>query len=242
MDTQLAKMAKRISFDIRSQIARSFLPQDCFLCGAASADKFLCDACARELPTIEAICPQCAMPSPGAHRCGDCLAHPPHFDATIAAFRYDFPVDRMVQSLKYGGRLALAAWFAAQLAQRLHTRPHPDLLIAMPLHGSRLKERGFNQSWEIARRIALILACPLDARLARRTRATAPQVELAPGERARNVRGAFSCDADLDGRTVAVVDDVMTSGATLNELARTLKRAGASRVDNWVVARAVTRA
>lgn len=215
------------------------LPQDCILCGAPSGARQVCDPCASELPRLGEACPRCALPSPGARVCGACLAAPPAFDATLACFAYAYPVDRLVQALKYGHRLPLARWFAAALGERIGDAPCVDRVIAMPLHRSRLVERGFNQSLEIARRIARAASLVLDADAARRVLPTSPQVGLPLDARARNVRGAFACPRSLDGLRVAVVDDVMTSGASLDELARTLKDAGAASVVNWVVARAL---
>lgn len=227
----------------------ALLPQDCLLCGASSGAHAVCAPCAAELPWLGEACPQCALPSPGGRTCGRCVSAPPAFDATIACFAYDFPVDRMVHALKYGGRLPLARWFAAALAARIgragatesctpgHGEDAPHRVLAMPLHRLRLRERGFNQSLEIARHLARAARLPLAVQVVARIRATPPQVALPLAERARNVRDAFLCRATLDGAHVAVVDDVMTSGATLDELARTLKRAGAARVTNWIVAR-----
>jgi len=215
------------------------LPQDCVLCGAPSGARQVCGPCAAELPRLGESCPRCALPSPGARVCGACLAAPPAYDATLACFAYAYPVDRLVQALKYGHRLPLARWFAAALAERIGGAPCVDRVIAMPLHRARLAERGFNQSLEIARRIASGAALALEVDGARRVLATAPQVGLPLDARARNVRGAFACPHRLDGLRVAVVDDVMTSGASLDELARTLKEAGAASVVNWVVARAL---
>jgi ComF family protein len=215
------------------------LPQDCVLCGAPSGARQVCEPCAAELPWLGECCPRCALPSHGARVCGRCLAAPPAFDATVACFAYAYPVDRLVQALKYGQRLPLARWFAAALGARIGGEPRADRVIAMPLHRARLAERGFNQSLEIARRIARDAALTLDAEAARRVLPTAPQAGLPLDARARNVRGAFACSRRLDGLRVAVVDDVMTSGATLEELARTLREAGAASVVNWVVARAL---
>jgi ComF family protein len=215
--------------------AQNWLGQDCQLCGAESRSEMVCASCAAELPALPEHCPQCASPSPGGLICGDCLSHPPHFDRTLALWRYEFPCDRLVHSLKYHARLALAGFFARGFASR--RLPHFDLVVPMPLHPRRLVERGFNQALEIAREIARHVRAPLEPRAARRVKDTAPQTGLPYDRRARNVRGAFACDQDLSGRTVAVVDDVMTTGATLNELARVLKRAGAARIENWVVGR-----
>jgi ComF family protein len=214
-------------------ILNSCLEQDCLLCDAVSGSEPVCRCCADALPSLPAQCPCCAQPSRGGARCGSCVSSPPAFDATVAKWSYAYPADRLVQALKYHGRLQLAGWFARQL-QPLVTGP-ADVWIAVPLHATRLVERGFNQAVEIARRLA-----PADALLTtgiRRTRATAPQAALLPGQRSSNVRGTFACDRLLAGRSVMIVDDVMTTGATLNELARTLKAAGAARVTNLVVAR-----
>lgn len=150
---------------------------------------------------------------------------------------YEFPCDRLVQALKYRARLALAPFFGGKLA--LLPLLAVDLVVPMPLHPGRLAQRGFNQSVEIARSLAKHVR--LAPRGIRRIKDTTAQTELPYEERARNVRGAFACDLDLTGQSIAVVDDVMTTGATLNELARVLKRAGAARIENLVVARAVLR-
>jgi ComF family protein len=212
---------------------------DCALCGGRSGPEFLCAACTAGLPALPERCPRCAAPSPRGAQCGSCLADPPHFDATLALWLYDFPCDRLVQALKYRAWLALAPFFAQNFASR--PLPAVDLLVPMPLHPARLAQRGFNQAAEIARSLARLTRVALALRAVRRVRNTAAQTDLPYGERAGNVRGAFACDLDLSGKSIAVVDDVMTTGATLNELARALKRAGAARVENWVIARSVLR-
>lgn len=219
--------------------ALAWFGQDCALCGAKSAGELLCSACIADLPALPERCPRCALPSPGGSVCGSCLSSPPHFDGTAARWLYEFPCDRLVQALKYRAWLPLAGFFARSLASE--GQPEVDIVVPMPLHPRRLAERGFNQALEIARTFAVHTGIRLDARGVRRIRDTAPQPALPYEERARNVRGAFACDLDVSGRSVGVVDDVMTTGATLNELARVLKRAGASRVENLVIARAVLR-
>lgn len=218
---------------------QTWVGQDCALCGTESGSELLCAACTAELPALYECCPQCALPFPGGAVCGSCLNDPPHFDGTLALWRYEFPCDRLVQALKYRARLALAGFFASVLASRL--LPGVDLILPMPLHPRRLAERGFNQALEIARGLAQRLGEQVEPRAARRVKDTAPQTKLPYDERAKNVRGAFSCGLDLSGKNVAVVDDVMTTGATLNELAWVLKRAGAARVENLVIARTVPR-
>lgn len=212
------------------------LPQDCLLCGAKADVALLCRGCADSLPRLPpALCPVCALPSTDGATCGGCLAQAPHFDATVASFRYGFPLDRLVQVLKYQQRLALAPWFARELLAG--SRPDGELMLALPLGARRLGERGFNQALEIARPLAHALGLPLSPGACLRIKDTAPQADLPWRARQKNVRGAFSCRLDLTGRSVLVIDDVMTSGATLNEFARVLKQRGARRVSNWVVAR-----
>ena len=219
--------------------ARRALPQRCELCAGPSGTALVCTGCLRELPRLQANCPVCALPTHGGEICGHCLADPPPFDATIAAYAYVFPVDRLIHAFKYQGRLALAEWCAgAILAARERGAPaSPARLIALPLSTERQRERGYNQAAEIARHLATQTRIALITVGVRRVRATAAQTALPWTERVRNVRGAFACDIDLEGFSVAVIDDVMTTGATLAEFTRTLKAAGAARVENWVVAR-----
>lgn len=224
--------------DICSEIVRTLLPQHCLLCGAFAGRQALCAGCLGELPFHPATCcPVCAMPTPHAEPCGACLKRPPHFDGTAALFRYAYPVDALLHAYKYGHHLAIAGVLGECLAHHVASRPRPDCLLPMPLHAGRLRERGFNQALEIARRVSRGSGIPLAQDLAVRMRQTPPQVGLPLAQRRRNVRGAFACPRELHGMQIAVVDDVMTSGATLDELAKVLKQAGASRVECWVVAR-----
>jgi ComF family protein len=219
--------------------ARRALPQRCELCAGASGPELLCRGCARALPHLGPACPICALPTPRGEVCGHCLGHPPPFDATLAAFAYAFPVDRLMHAFKYHGRVALAEWAAGAIcAERARrTAATPERLLALPLSRERQRERGYNQAYEIARILARELRIPLIRGGVQRERSAPPQAALPWSERAKNVRGAFACELDLRGVRVAVVDDVMTTGASLAEFARTLKRAGATRVENWVVAR-----
>lgn len=220
-----------------TRLADTLLPNDCFLCAAPSGPEFLCAACAANLPRMPAeCCPICALPTPGGEVCGACLKKPPHFSATRAVFRYEFPVDQLVQSLKYAHRLATAAFLGRLLEAQLPDH-RPDLLLPVPLAPQRLTERGFNQAVEIARACARRLALPLETRHVHRRIDTAPQAGLPWKERAKNIRHAFECEIDLSGMSILVIDDVMTTGATLNELAGTLMTHGAARVENLVLAR-----
>jgi len=217
---------------------RRLLPQACALCAVGSGDALVCAACLAALPRIAAPCRACGLPAPSGRRCSTCRAHPPPFRATVAAWTYDFPVDRLVQALKYDGRLALAEPFAAALVAAVARRgvSLPDVVVALPLAPARQRTRGFNQAHEIARRVARGIDRPLVAGLAR-TRDSPPQAALAWPARARNVRDAFAGNGRLAGRRVALVDDVMTTGATLAAAATAARRAGAADVEAWVVAR-----
>jgi|RhiMethySRZTD1v2_1073278.scaffolds.fasta_scaffold114271_3 ComF family protein len=217
------------------------VPVHCALCGSASSPERLCSGCDAGLPRLAALrCRICALPLATGEVCGRCFSAPPTYDTVAAAFVYAFPLDALIQKYKYGGDLTLAPLLAGLLARSPCARV--DAVIPMPLAGARLRERGFNQAQEMARLAARACGLPLLRHACRKVAETPPQAGLPWAERARNVRGSFVCDADLTGRRVAIVDDVMTTGATVSELARVLKRAGAEAVHVWVLARAVVTA
>lgn len=226
---------------------RAALPCCCALC-RRSCGAALCAACsARYLPAVACRCERCGLRLPEAATstvCGACLAHPPAFDRTIVAADYAPPLDRLVLDLKFGAQLAAAPLFAALLRAAMASDAgfdSPELLVPVPLGPGRLAERGFNQSLEIARELARGLGIALEARLLVRTRDTVPQSLLPHRERRANVRRAFTLTpagiALVRGRHVAVVDDVMTTGETLNAVASSLKRFGATRVTCLALAR-----
>lgn len=223
-----------------SAIFRRIAPASCLLCGAASAAQPLCPGCLDDLPWHrQAQCPQCALPTPDGRLCGACLRQPPAFDRTHAALAYAFPVDRLIPRLKYHAQLAIAPALGECLARAVDGAARPDRLIAMPLHANRIRERGFNHAAEIARIVARRLDLPLDREGCRRIRDTPPQMGLKHDARRRNVRGAFACSGGVTGQHIALIDDVMTTATSLDELAATLKQAGAREVSCWVVARAL---
>lgn len=212
----------------------------CLLCGASSGAHPLCAGCRADLPWLrQSHCPSCATPTPTGEICGACLKHPPAFDRTRAALIYRFPLDRLIPRLKYQGQLAIAPALGECLASAVERAPRPDLLVPMPLHAKRIRERGFNHAGEIARFLARQFDLPLDLDRCRRIRDTPPQMGLKYDARRRNVRGAFACSATVHGQHIALIDDVMTTGTSLDELAATLKHAGAREVSCWVVARAL---
>jgi ComF family protein len=226
---------------LAGRAADVFFAQDCLLCGQASGGETLCAACAGDLPRLlSPRCPRCALPTALGETCGRCLAHPPHYDQTLAVFDYAFPLDKLIQAFKYGHRLALSAYLGKELtrlALESGLESAADFVVPLPLHPVRLRERGFNQALELARPVARALGLPLDFKVCTRIRHTPAQAGLPWKQRGKNVRGAFHCARDLSGRRVLLVDDVMTTGASLDECARTLKRRGAVEVTLLVVAR-----
>lgn len=219
---------------------RLLLPPRCLLCHEAGAEgRDLCSACAQPLQPYPA-CRQCALPLPeAAPACGRCLRHPPPYTHTLALGMYAFPLDRLLPRFKFHADLAAGRELAHLLATAAHHAERPQALVPVPLHPQRLRERGYNQALELARPVARTLDLPLLPHALQRLRATAAQSQLSATARRRNVRGAFaaSTHAALPAH-VALIDDVMTTGATLAECSRVLLRAGAQRVDLWVVARA----
>jgi len=215
---------------MQARLARLVFGGTCFVCrGTARAT--LCEACDADLPRLAIpLCPRCALASPAGAVCGRCLAEPPRYDATLAALAYAFPADVLVHALKFRGELALAPFLASVLRERV---AQADCIVPVPLSAQRLRERGYNQAVEIARHLGGRLE--IDACL--RERDAPPQAGLDREARRRNVRGAFRCRRSFAGERVAVVDDVMTTGATLDALAAALKDAGAANVTNWVVCR-----
>lgn len=219
--------------------------QNCLLCDAridtlgASINR-ACRACLNDMPWHpKTSCPQCGLASDG-NLCGSCLSSPPDFDTTHAIFLYQFPIDAMMQRYKYGNSLNLGDSFGRFLSDKVRLADYQkniDLVIPMPMHPQRLKERGFNQALEIAKILTKNCKVKLDYKSVERQTLTPPQATLPLKERVKNIKGAFKANADLTGKSIAIVDDVMTTGASLNELAKTLKKAGAAHVECWVIAR-----
>ena len=223
------------------RLAAAALPARCVLCHGPGQPPSLdlCAACEADLPWLAGACARCGEPSAEPCACAG-LARP--YARCHAAFDYAFPLDRLVQALKYEGALANARVLGHALAQSLRRAAREadvDAIVPVPLHRARLVERGFNQSLEIARFTADRLDLVVDGRALRRLRVTTPQVGLTRAERAANVRKAFAADRSrVAGRHVALLDDVVTTGATSAAAADALLAAGAVTVDVWCVARA----
>jgi ComF family protein len=205
----------------------------------------VCADCRSRFAAIVPRCGRCALSVPdGQALCGACLAAPPPFAATFARVDYAFPWDRLIPAFKFHGALELAPELAAMLAEARGRPPSgadAPVVVPVPLAPSRLRERGYNQAWELARRAARRLDLVAEAELLLRLRETPHQLDLPPDARAGNVRDAFAVEpsrrGEVRGRAFAIVDDVMTTGSTAAEIASVLQRAGATRVEVWVVAR-----
>jgi len=218
-------------------------PCSCLLCGAQNRQA-ICADCVQQFFSIPAVrCMRCAIPLLTSDQlCGQCLAAPPAFSCTIAACDYRAPLDELILALKFRHQLEAAPALAVQMACAAAKAPHaPELLMPVPLSRARLAQRGFNQSLEIARPLATLMDRPLYPQLLHRLRDTTAQSLLHPDARRENILHAFAPDEAtrdrIRGRHIGVVDDVMTTGATLNEIAVCLKRHGAVRVTNLVFAR-----
>ena len=211
----------------------------CIVCGEAGArDRDLCAACHAALPWQGPACLRCALPLPRTEVCGACLQRPPPLSEAHAAFDYAFPLDRLLPRLKFHRDLVAGRVLAQAMAERCAPLPRPDAVLPVPLHHARLRSRGFDQALELAQPLARALQLPLLDRALHRSKTTNAQSLLDAGARQRNLRGAFEISgARAMPAHVVLVDDVMTTGATLHAAARTLLAAGVQRVDAWVCAR-----
>ena len=223
--------------------AAARLPSLCAVCRGWGSQR-VCEDCVRRFVGVVPRCTRCALQVPaGATCCGACLTDPPPYRRTLAAVDYDHPWDGLITHFKFHAALDLAPALTACMltALRDSESPAPTLLLPVPLSDLRLRERGYNQAWELTKRLGAALRCPVDATLLLRVKDTPHQLAFPPAQRAGNVRAAFAVEpkrrGELQGLRVTLVDDVMTTGATAAEAARTLLQSGASEVDVWVIAR-----
>ena len=226
-----------------ASLSWALIPSHCLICGSRPAGRLrrrldLCSACHRGLPRSRICCPRCARPMPVAERCGPCRAEPTLWDAARIAFAYEPPVDALLLALKFRGELAAGVLLGRLLAAYLG-RSTVDLIVPVPLSAARQAERRYNQAYELALPSHRRFGIPIAASALRRVRHTPPQVGLSATARRRNLRGAFVADPQqLDGRRIALLDDVVTTGATLAAATRAVRAAGASHIEVWAVARA----
>ncbi|MDY6978359.1 MAG: ComF family protein [Pseudomonadota bacterium] len=214
----------------------------CWLCHVPLASgQPLCRDCLAALPHNHHACRRCALPvAPGQTECGQCLARPPRYQQALAPFIYARPIDQLITAFKFRQQLQYARLLGELLAQRLPPKSVStlDALLPVPLHPQRLRERGYNQSLEIGRFLALQYRLPMLSQICQRIRPTAVQSNLPLAQRAKNLRRAFHTGADLQGCSIGIIDDVVTSGHTVNELAHCLQRAGAGSITVIAIARA----
>ena len=220
-------------------------PSHCLACGGrGTGGRDLCAACHAGLPWLETACPRCALPLPAPGSvCGECLRAA--FDqgksplqAVHAAFVYARPLDRLLPRFKFHGDLAAGRLLAALMGETAPPFPRDAVIVPVPLHRQRLRMRGYDQALELAKPLAAACTLPLRDDVLHRARATAAQSRLHAGQRKRNLRNAFEVEAtDSLPECVVLVDDVMTTGATLHAAAKALRNAGIARVEAWVCAR-----
>ena len=233
---------RRVYGASKSLLHRLF-PATCLLCldpGQPPALD-LCRGCEHDFPHNVPACIRCAMPvSAGGETCGSCLRRRRVYDAAFAPYRYEFPLDVLIHRFKYGGQIAIGRILGTLLARRLLERGRAcvDAIVPVPLHAAREAKRGYNQAREIAMFTAELIGIPLEDRIARRPRATVEQTALPAAARKLNLRGAFEIRASSVPLRVAIVDDVLTTGATAEALALALRRAGCRHTEVWTVARA----
>lgn len=229
--------------DLSRKLQQIFLPPACLLCESAGSGALdLCSSCREALPRNRSACGCCALPlpegTPAGSLCGRCSRNRPPFHRIVAPWRYEGPIAELIRQLKFHRKLAAGRTLGLLLAEELAAEPgRPQLLLPVPLHAQQLKTRGFNQAAEIAYTLSRTLNIPWSTRLLRKRRPTAAQHDLDRRQRLANLRGAFQYLAAVDYRHVAVVDDVVTTGATATEVARALKQAGVEKVEIWAVAR-----
>lgn len=226
----------------------TLLPRHCILCGYASGATNICAPCSDELPRIGICCRECSLPmsakAPADEVCGHCRKHPVPWDSAIAALVYGFPVDQLVRRFKFSRQLACGQLLGKELTSAVSSRciHRPDAVVPVPLHRARYFVRSFNQSELLARHAGKNLGIPVYPGLLRRRLRTRAHSGLDAASRRINIKGAFLCKMTGrqrdDLRHVALVDDVLTTGATLSECTRTLKSSGVSQVSVWVAARA----
>lgn len=238
-------MIKPYLKNIQRHVEHWLFPAACVLCGKAGADnRELCADCLGDLPFNSVACPRCAqaLPIQAAVNslCGHCQQSPPTYDHAFSLFQYSHPASKLILRLKFNAKLNMARLLGELMAEHLQQRRQdlPQLIIPVPLHRWRLCGRGFNQALELARPVARKLGIPIDYQSCVRTRKTAVQSKLPAKEKRANVKGAFSVIKPIQARHVAIMDDVMTTGHTLEEVAKVLRQAGVERIDVWVVARA----
>ena len=241
----LSRLLHNLSFKI--------FPGFCLLCGTHSErSKDLCLDCENDLPVNQLCCPRCAiplihtlltntlLPLNNSQLCGQCISESPPFDQCLAPLRYEFPINLLVSRFKYRGKFCNGVLLADILLNQIlstQSSEDPDLIVPVPLHWQRQFVRGFNQSHWLAKYLGHHLNIPVNDQLLKRCRKTSSQKGLKRKQRQKNLKGAFQVNGDITGKRIALVDDVVTTGSTVTEISKLLKKAGAMRIEIWSLAR-----
>ncbi len=230
---------RRIYLNIRHKIRRILNPALCQICGIpVSSDACYCSHCWAGFDRVHNACDLCGLPNHASGAiCPVCLHSPPSWQRMCAPLVYSGHTRDEIHRLKYLYRLELAQTLLQQLHTEFNRESKIEVLIPVPLHRSRLLERGFNQSEEIARILSDYLNIPLDRQCLKRTRATKPQTGLSPSRRRENIKRAFEYSPNRPYQTLAIIDDVITSGSTMSEICRLLRRKGVKHIEVWSLAR-----
>lgn len=230
----LSKLTHRIS-----RLYSNLLPVPCLLCGAHSNNHTLCADCIKDFPKLGHCCPRCATPLSQTTTCGNCLTHPPEQNTSISIFAYQNPIDRLIADFKYHDKLYLTEMFADLMVQQLKHKPLPQLLIPIPLHRRRLRQRGYNQALELTKILSRKLNIPVSKDILIRSRDTAPQASLPYDQRKRNMRRAFTLNDGILPNHIALIDDVLTTGHTVNAAAKLFRQEGVTAIELWTIARTI---
>ena len=220
----------------------SVIPPRCLLCqDVVMKGQVFCCGCEAELPYNDASCARCAAAIPAGELCGDCLRSPPPFDIAFSPLRYHHPVDHLVQLLKYADNPAMGRMMGRYLGGELYairSTPWPDAIVPVALHRDRLRERGYNQALEISRSVSRMIGIPVDKSLVLRCKPTSPQVGRTKKDRQQNMLNAFKLKRPPRFDHYAIIDDVITSGATMRAIAGVLRAGGVEKIEIWSFTRA----
>ena len=241
------------SLDSIRQVYRRILPSItpesfCVLCGevcGGSSQSLICEPCLSDLPVITTPCSVCSVTlsaKDSAGMCGSCLQTKPFYQKSVIPLEYTFPITELIKQLKYNDKLLFSEILSQSVLDKIRqeSRPLPEVIIPVPLHPFRLMKRGFNQSALIAKNISTELNIPIDLKSCRRIRNTLQQTGFNKSKRKKNIRNAFSVSSKFSAKHVAILDDVVTTGSTVNELARVLQQAGAETIEVWACARTIS--
>lgn len=225
------------------QFAHAIFPNRCLLC-EFNSEKLICKDCFEILPRFKSNCRQCGLINDTENNltlCGQCISNPPPFNTTHSLFEYTAPISSLIWQLKFHGNLSIAKllsdYWIDFISQKYASNSLPELIIPVPLHHARLKERGFNQALEIAKPIGKYFHIPVDTRTCIRIKNTQAQSSLIASKRKNNLKNAFGLSYPITAKHIAIVDDVMTTGNTVTEIAHLFKKAGVEKIDVWCCAR-----